>query len=85
MTAPRKDLVAHWQGEAKKLEGATIERSFYDLKGSDWGGPQYWITFHLRLPDGRLVEVKVSQDDEGNGPGSLFTPEFIGGGCLPHL
>ena len=31
-----------------------------------------WPVLHVTLPDGHDIEVEVSKDEEGNGPGFLF-------------
>jgi hypothetical protein len=44
--------------------GAVVEDGF--------GWPEVWPVLHVILADGTKLEVAVSQDAEGNGPGHLF-------------
>lgn len=32
----------------------------------------YWPTFLVKLKSGEMVEIELSQDEEGNGPGFIF-------------
>jgi hypothetical protein len=32
----------------------------------------YWPTFLVKLADDSIIEIEVSQDEEGNGPGFIF-------------
>jgi hypothetical protein len=70
------------QGYYKQLEGATILR----FKGTDFdefGGNRGFPMFVARLVTGELVELVLSQDEEGNGGGFMFglpdftLPEFL--------
>lgn len=33
---------------------------------------QCWPVIRLRTPDGRILQMEISQDEEGNGPGHPF-------------
>jgi hypothetical protein len=67
-------------GYYKQLEGATIVR-FKGTDPDDFGGRGFPI-FVARLANGELVELVLSQDEEGNGGGFMFglpdytLPEF---------
>lgn len=70
-----KSQQAYVLGELKKLEGgkivaigAVVDEEFAD----DFGWPEVWPVLHVLLPNGTKLEVSVSQDEEGNGPGHLF-------------
>jgi hypothetical protein len=52
-----------------QLVGATIT-DFIFAKDEEMG--EYWPTFKVKLADGREVEIELSQDEEGNGPGWIF-------------
>lgn len=52
-----------------QLVGATIT-GFTLVKDDDMG--DFWPTFKVKLAGGEEIEVEVSQDEEGNGPGWLF-------------
>jgi hypothetical protein len=41
----------------------------------DWGWPEVWPVLVFEKPDGTLLQVEVSCDPEGNGPGHLFVTE----------
>ena len=32
----------------------------------------YWPTFLVKLASGEQIEIEISQDEEGNGPGFIF-------------
>lgn len=69
------------EGYYKQLEGATILR----FKGTDPDeyGSRGFPMFVARLASGELVELVLSQDEEGNGGGFMFglpdytLPEFL--------
>lgn len=70
-----KSQQAYVQKELEKLIngkivaiGAVVDEEF----GDDFGWPEVWPVLHVLLPDGTKLEVSVSQDEEGNGPGHLF-------------
>jgi hypothetical protein len=54
-----------------QLVGGTIMA--FKMKVDDsMGYKEYWPTFKVLLPSVGLVEIELSQDEEGNGPGWLF-------------
>lgn len=57
-----------------ELVGATVVHAaaFVD---TEEGWPEVWPVLVLRKPDGTLLQVEVSRDPEGNGPGHLFIAE----------
>ena len=53
------------------LEGATVER--VEVKREDeFGYVELWPVLHVRTAKGEALELELSQDEEGNGPGFLF-------------
>lgn len=42
----------------------------------DFGSPIVWPVLNILLPNGRTLEISVSRDEEGNGPGHLFIGEI---------
>ena len=42
------------------------------IDNSDEEWPEVWPVLNLLLPNGETLEVTVSSDEEGNGPGHLF-------------
>jgi len=62
-------------GYYKQLEGATIIR-FKGTDPDDFGGRGFPM-FIAKLTNGELVELVLSQDEEGNGGGFMFgLPDF---------
>ena len=51
------------------LVGATITKATVS-KADDEGNS--WPTFNVTLKDGTKLELELSQDEEGNGPGFMF-------------
>lgn len=49
-----------------QLVGATIEEFIF---AHDKDEDEYWPTFKVKLADGSRLEIEISQDEEGNGPG----------------
>jgi len=82
MTTTTKDTTQQrWNaGYYSALNGATIVR-FLGTDEDEFGGRGFPM-FEVKLANGELVEVVVSQDEEGNGGGFLFglpdytLPEF---------
>jgi hypothetical protein len=64
-----------------QLVGATILsfKMAVDEDLEDVGfGTEYWPTFLVKLTNGEIIEIEISQDEEGNGPGMVLglpTPE----------
>jgi hypothetical protein len=54
-----------------QLVGATI-LAFKMAYDKDSEGGEYWPTFLVKLADGQTLEIEISQDEEGNGPGFIF-------------
>lgn len=52
-----------------QLEGATI-LSFKMTHDEDFS--EYWPTFLVKLASGEVIEIEISQDEEGNGPGMVL-------------
>lgn len=42
----------------------------------DWMLPDVWPVLVFEKPDGTLLQVDVSRDPEGNGPGHLFITDI---------
>ena len=79
-----------------KEQAAWMRRYYGQLRGwkvssvsvkveDDFGWPQCWPKLTMTHPDhpGVKLEIEVSQDEEGNGPGFLFglpLPEPMKGG-----
>lgn len=72
--------------EHVEKEAAYITEYLTDLVGckvvhvqaftdTDMGWPEVWPILVLQKPDGTLLQVEVSRDPEGNGPGHLFIAE----------
>jgi hypothetical protein len=82
MTTTTKDTTQQrWNaGYYSALNGATIVR-FLGTDEDEFGGRGFPM-FEVKLANGELVELVVSQDEEGNGGGFLFglpdytLPEF---------
>jgi hypothetical protein len=53
------------------LMGATVVKCTVVPLDDEWPD-ELWTVLHLRTADGMTLEVAVSQDEEGNGPGHLF-------------
>jgi hypothetical protein len=49
------------------LVGATV-LEFKLLHEED----EWWPTFAVQLADGRIVQIEISSDEEGNSPGFIF-------------
>lgn len=56
-----------WEDYYSQLVGGVIE-GFGIVEEED----DYWPCFNVKLVTGELVQIEVSQDPEGNGPGFLF-------------
>lgn len=56
------------------LKGATVVE-VAALRDDSNGWPEVWPVLILQTPDGTLLQVEVSRDPEGNGPGHLFIGE----------
>ena len=66
LNAKDRNFYADYYGS---LVGATITKvtiSDDDEEGNSW--PQFYVT----LKDGTKLELELSQDEEGNGPGFMF-------------
>jgi len=71
-------LIAPWEKIAQDmLVGRTVETVRYlseeETKSLGWYGTT--ILLDLRGKDGSLIAVYASTDNEGNGPGALFTTD----------
>lgn len=53
------------------LEGAKITKVIVKEE-NDFGMSECWPTFHVMLKDNTMLELEISQDPEGNGPGFIF-------------
>lgn len=60
-------LLAELEGAVVTATGAVVDTS------SDW--PAVWQVLQFRTTDGRTLQVEVSRDAEGNGPGHLLIGE----------
>jgi hypothetical protein len=67
--ASQKDL-AFYTNYFSQLVGATI--TGFELAKDTDGFDDYWPTFTVRMKDGSVREIELSQDEEGNGPGWIF-------------
>ncbi len=82
MTATKQDTIQErWNaGYYSALNGATIIK-FLRTDTDEFGGKGFPM-FLVKLANGQLTELVVSQDEEGNGGGFLFglpdytLPEF---------
>lgn len=63
-----KDIKKRMEGYYATLEGASIARTGINKEGFPF--------FDAVRPDGTLLHVEVSTDEEGNGPGFLFGLSF---------
>lgn len=54
-----------------ELMGATVV-NVAALTDDSEGWTEVWPVLLLQKPDGTLLQVEVSRDPEGNGPGHLF-------------
>jgi len=59
------------ENELKQLLGGKIV-AYGAIVEDDLGFPEVWPVLHILLPNGEKLEVSVSRDEEGNGPGHLF-------------
>jgi hypothetical protein len=65
-----------WQNKYyKQLVGATIEQCVIEPDTVRYG-EDGWPTFLVRTRDGKCLQLEVSQDAEGNGPGFLFIEDM---------
>jgi hypothetical protein len=59
-----------------KLVGAKILAFQMVPDEEDPDFPDYqgdlWPSFKVELKDGRIIQIEISQDEEGNGPGFIF-------------
>lgn len=62
-----QDYLAPLVGGTIIAYGAVVE--------DDLGWPEVWPVLRVKLKNGKTVELVVSQDPEGNGPGHLFVEE----------
>jgi hypothetical protein len=53
------------------LKGATIIE-ICAVADDDFGFTHYWPVFWIKTKDGKELQIEVSCDPEGNGPGHLF-------------
>lgn len=56
-----------WEDYYSQLVGGVV-KGFGVVEEEDG----YWPCFNVKLITGELVQIEVSQDPEGNGPGFLF-------------
>lgn len=63
---------AYYQRYYGQLEGVVIEK-FVGMENDEYSLGE-WPVFKVRYPDGQVLEMRVSQDEEGNGGGFLFLP-----------
>lgn len=63
-TRTEKDF---WTDYYKQLVGAVVV-GFGVVEEDD----EFWPCFNVKLVTGEVVQIDVSQDEEGNGPGFLF-------------
>jgi hypothetical protein len=61
--------------ELNSLIGGKIIAIAAVIDNSDEEWPEVWPVLNLLLPNGKTLEVSVSSDEEGNGPGHLFIDE----------
>lgn len=79
MTATKTDLV---EGQKKYVEdylkplvgGSVI--AYGAVENDEFGFPEVWPVLRIQLPNGKVVDLVVSRDEEGNGPGHLFVEEI---------
>lgn len=81
METKRENIQERWNaGYYSALNGATIIK-FLRTDTDEFGGRGFPM-FQVKLANGQLTELVVSQDEEGNGGGFLFglpdytLPEF---------
>lgn len=65
-----------WQDYYEQLRGAVIMDVGID-EVDDYGCPEYYPCFIVKLKNGKQIQIDILMDPEGNGPG------FIEG--LPHV
>lgn len=58
--------------EFAPLIGGTIVAVGGAPSVDDWGRAEVWPVLIVTQPDGTTIQVEVSADPEGNGPGFLF-------------
>lgn len=78
-TNPDPQEVKYLSAAYGPLVGARIVRFSVGVQ-QEGRWTEYWPTLTVRLPNGREMDLEVSADDEGNGPGALF---FNGIGLSP--
>jgi hypothetical protein len=59
----------------KQLEGAKII-SFKGMIDDEYSEHSDFPQFSVRLADGKLIKIEISQDEEGNGGGFIFGMNF---------
>lgn len=68
--AIRDKEIAYITEEISKLKGATVVAVAAVADDESYG--EVWPILQLRTPTGEILQVEVSADPEGNGPGFLF-------------
>lgn len=72
-----KKALKFYNGYFGQLADATIVSAGMvqeapDPEYPEFSGEEYWPTLTVKLKDGTLCQLELSQDEEGNGPGWLF-------------
>lgn len=55
-----------------QLIGATIIDFAMIQDDNDDAWAEVWPCFRVKLASGEIVQIEISQDEEGNGPGWIF-------------
>lgn len=63
------------EGYLEPLVGGSIT-AIGAIVEDDFGFPEVWQVLRVKLADGKVVDLVVSRDPEGNGPGHLFIEEI---------
>jgi hypothetical protein len=63
---------AYYKAYYGQLKGVTIE-AYLGMEKDDYGNSPF-PKFKIKYPNGKMGELIVSRDEEGNGGGFLFLP-----------
>ncbi|HUW00784.1 MAG TPA: hypothetical protein VMW08_00395 [Acidimicrobiales bacterium] len=72
LTGPKADEATYHRERMARLVGATITVADVALDDSDPSWPELWPILKVTLTDGTEVQLEISRDPEGNGPGHIF-------------
>ncbi len=60
-----------WQEYYGQLKGAVV-LDVGIVEEDNYGMEEHWPCFIVKLMNGKTIQIELSSDEEGNGPGFLF-------------